>query len=293
MANSPSHALGQIIGYAMEQAFYDMLLPVATDFSLYLDRQGPRPARGSKKKVTWTDDNHNTHDLDFVMEKGGTATVVGAPAAFIESAWRRYTKHSKNKAGELVNALVPLRRTYRYHRPFLGAIVAGEWTAGGIAELESQGVIVLHLPLATLVDAFAVGGVDMAFGEDTATEHLAAQVTKWSEIGAAGQSAVVEALRQGAAERFESFAQRLREHLSRTVQSVRILPLRGSVHSSASVSEALAVLSGMATTTPTVDELELLRIEVQVQYSNTDRVEGSFATLADAIVWLEQNYLET
>lgn len=42
MALSPSHALGQIIGYAMEQAFYDMLLPVANEFSLYLDKQGPR-----------------------------------------------------------------------------------------------------------------------------------------------------------------------------------------------------------------------------------------------------------
>ncbi|MCI2265766.1 hypothetical protein [Sediminivirga luteola] len=64
MAVSPSHALGQIAGYMMEQAFFDMILPVANEFDLFVDRQGPRPARGTRKKVTWVDDHDNKHDLD-------------------------------------------------------------------------------------------------------------------------------------------------------------------------------------------------------------------------------------
>lgn len=113
MAISPSHKLGQIIGYAMEEAFFEMLLPLAGEFSLYVDRQGPRNPARKGKFVTWVDDNKNKHNLDFVLERGGSVEVVGAPVAFIESAWRRYTKHSVNKAGEIANALVPLRRTYK------------------------------------------------------------------------------------------------------------------------------------------------------------------------------------
>ena len=43
----------------------------------------------------------NVHDLDYVFEQGGTEATIGQPKAFIEIAWRRYTKHSRNKAQEI------------------------------------------------------------------------------------------------------------------------------------------------------------------------------------------------
>ena len=122
MAISPSHKLGQIIGYAMEEAFFEMLLPLAGEFSLYVDRQGPRNPARKGKFVTWVDDNKNKHNLDFVLERGGSVEVVGAPVAFIESAWRRYTKHSVNKAGEIAN----LRRK----SPILGGVSRGRMDSG-------------------------------------------------------------------------------------------------------------------------------------------------------------------
>lgn len=143
MAESPSHKLGQIAGYAMEEAFYDMLLPVAEEFELYVDRQGPRKPARKGKFVQWVDDHQNKHNLDFVLERGGSQDRTGTPAAFIESAWRRYTKHSVNKAGEIANALVPLRRTYVDHRPFLGALVAGEWTQDHVPVFHDV-VLALH-----------------------------------------------------------------------------------------------------------------------------------------------------
>ncbi|WP_433342150.1 hypothetical protein [Streptomyces sp. CA-253872] len=291
MADSPAHSLGQIAGYMMEQAFFEMILPVANEFDLFVDRQGLRPARGKRKKVTWVDDHDNKHDLDFVLERGGSPGTLGRPAAFIESAWRRYTKHSVNKAGEIANALVPLRRTFRFDRPFLGALVAGEWTQGGVTHMESQGINVLHLPVKTLVDAFKTEGIDFWFEETTPAAHMAAQVERWSSIGPAGRENVIKALRENAGTQFDAFATRLRDHLSRKVQSVMVLPLHGVARTAASVAEALTLLSGMRTAKPSPEDLELLRIEIQVRYSNTDRIEASFSSLADAIVWLEQNYL--
>lgn len=55
--------------------------------------------------------NGNAHDLDFVLERGGSDDKIGMPAAFIETAWRRYTKHYRNNAQEIQGALEPLAET--------------------------------------------------------------------------------------------------------------------------------------------------------------------------------------
>jgi hypothetical protein len=97
MAKSPSHKWGQIIGDFLEEVFSAQLAKFARKHKLYLDTKGERPARKGKK-VSWVDSFENTHDLDFVLERNGTKNRIGEPVAFIESAWRRYTKHSRNKA---------------------------------------------------------------------------------------------------------------------------------------------------------------------------------------------------
>ena len=94
MAQSPAHRLGQIIGEEIEAAVCKPMQALAVEFGLYLDYQHPRPAREGKKKVAWTDSRGNTHVLDDVLEEGVSKKVRGDPRAFIETAWRRYTKHS-------------------------------------------------------------------------------------------------------------------------------------------------------------------------------------------------------
>lgn len=121
MAQSPSHKFGQIIGDLLEQAVEPFLQQFAHEHDLYLDRKGPRQARKGVK-VTWRDLRGNNHDLDFVLEKGGSPTHIGTPVAFIETAWRRYTKHSKNKAQEIQGAIISLVETYHYYEPFCGAV---------------------------------------------------------------------------------------------------------------------------------------------------------------------------
>lgn len=102
MAESPAHRFGQLIGELLESVVRPQLEDFCQDQGLYLDHQKrERPAR-SGKKVSWTDQYGNAHDLDFVIEREGTDHQIGRPVAFIESAWRRYTKHSRNKAQEIL-----------------------------------------------------------------------------------------------------------------------------------------------------------------------------------------------
>jgi len=70
MAKSPAHRLGQIIGDVLEGAILPVLLDFADKHSLYLDRKGLRPCR-TGLKCAWKDLNGNSHDLDYVLERGG------------------------------------------------------------------------------------------------------------------------------------------------------------------------------------------------------------------------------
>jgi hypothetical protein len=107
MATSPSHTLGEFIGSFFEDLMKKPISEFATTENLYFDSAGVRKARPGKK-VTWTDVHGSRHDLDFVLEQGGTDAVIGNPVAFIELAWRRYTKHSKNKVQEIEGAVNPI-----------------------------------------------------------------------------------------------------------------------------------------------------------------------------------------
>ena len=146
MAESPAHRFGQVIGELLESVVLPQLELFCGKQSLYLDHQKKdRPARAGKK-VAWKDQFGNTHDLDFVIERDGTDQKIGSPLAFIESAWRRYTKHSRNKAQEIQGAILPLAEKYRWNNPFLGTVLAGVFTEGSLDQLRSLGFNVLHFP---------------------------------------------------------------------------------------------------------------------------------------------------
>ena len=180
MAVSPSHKLGQMIGEMLEASIHKRLRAIGKEFGLYLDRKGRRVARGNKAKVAWKDKYGNTHDLDYVLESGGTTQCRGIPKAFIESAWRRYTKHSRNKAQEIQSALTPLADTHAYSKPFLGAVLAGDFTKPSLDQLRSHGFSVVYCTYATVVDAYNSVGVDVSTEENTSAEALKAKVRPWN-----------------------------------------------------------------------------------------------------------------
>jgi len=289
MANSPSHALGQIIGYTMELAFYKILREFITDDSYYIDKYGERSARENKKKVTWLDDKKNKHDLDFVIEKNGTETHKGIPVAFIESAWRRYTKHSVNKAGEIVNSLIPLRRTYNDHHPFLGAVVSGEWTAPGLVQMSSQGIKVVSIPVPLIINAFRVQNIDVHYVESTDTNHMQNEVDKWHALTEENKQNVIDTLASSSKQYFVDFLDDLKSHLTRRIERIIILPLYGELLHANNLDDAISIISNFED----IDLKEKLsclrRIEIQMRFSNLTKIEGSFNSKEDAIDWLKLN----
>lgn len=181
MAKAPAHQFRQIIGDVLETSVESLLENFVREHNLYLDKKGSRPARKGKK-VSWVDLYGNQHDLDFVLEREGSHTEIGTPVAFIETAWRRYTKHSRNKAQEIQGAILPLVTTHQNAAPFIGVILAGYFTENALNQLRSLGFTVLYFPYNTIIEAFNVVGIDAYFDEETPDAELAEKVSIWQAL---------------------------------------------------------------------------------------------------------------
>ena len=283
MAESPSHRFGQIIGGLLESAIRPLLEQVAEQHKLYLDAKRPRKARGDKSKVAWTDAKGNTHDLDYVLEMGGTEETIGSPKAFVEIAWRRYTKHSRNKAQEIQGAIVPLAERYADAHPFLGVVLAGVFTEGSLAQLRSLGFQVVYFPYESVVVAFAAEGIDAAFDEDTPDSHLARKVKQWEKLTVRKREHIAAFLRDRHRADLEAFISALKVSLTRTIQSVYVLPLHGSPRTLGDVAEAIAFIEKFDESKP---DAPFTRYEVGVRYSNGDEIRGQFKDKATVIAFL-------
>jgi hypothetical protein len=181
MGEALGHKFGQTLGEYCEKAIEPLLQTFADKHSLYLDKQGIRPAR-SGKKVKWLDSYGNSHDLDYVLERGGTANKIGTPVGFIESAWRRYTKHSRNKAQEIQGAIMPVCDKHRYCAPFKGCFLVGEYTSGAREQLLSMNFHLLHFDYQTIVEAFKIVGIDASFNEGTSDAEFSNKQRKWERL---------------------------------------------------------------------------------------------------------------
>ena len=288
MAEAPGHRLGQIVGESLEKALEPILQAIADRHSLYLDKEGYRPARGRRKKLTWTDALGNAHDLDYVLERAGSDEEIGVPVAFIETAWRRYTKHSKNKAQEIQGAILPLLQTHSAAKPFAGAVLAGVFTTGFLDQLRSNGFAVLYIPYEEIIAAFGRFGMDLKYDEATEDAHLAAQIDHYNALSDEERDAIGEALRETAPAEFRRFRDVLDSALSRRIRAVTLFPLHGRAVECQTVQEAIdAVRSYARGGYKGDDDLPFTRFEVIVRYSNDDRITAEFAQADDAEQFLE------
>ena len=273
MAQSPAHRLGQIVGDQLELALRKPLQAMAKEFGLYLDYKHVRPARNGRRKVVWKDMYGNTHDLDYVLEEGGSEEKLGKPLAFIETAWRRYTKHSRNKVQEIHGAVIPLAETYAKRQPFLGAVLAGEFTAGSLAQLESHRFHLAYCPYESIVRAFATEGLDISSEEDTPEQDLETKVSRFDQLPQSARAQIAVTIRRCHQPQFTGFLGALRRSLERRVSEISVLTLSGATRRFPTIRDALLFVSKYDQGTPQTD---FVRYELTVRYTNGDEVRCRF-----------------
>jgi hypothetical protein len=272
MALSYAHKLGQIIGNALEIAIEPFLRNFADENKLYFDKKEYRRARGGTK-VTWVDINGNKHDLDFVLEEGGTSGKIGKPVAFIECAWRRYTKHSRNKSQEIQGAIVPLFEKYKTVNPFIGVVLAGEFTGNSLKQLESLGFKILFISSDRIINAFSKSGINVKCGEDTSEEFFEKQISKYENLTEAEKEEIYKSIVDQNLLEINSFISSLSKKVHRKINKILIWTLFGKQYMFKSIKEAKKFVINIE-----LDKIkpEFDRYEAEIDYSNGDVIKLAF-----------------
>lgn len=283
MAEASGHKFGQFIGEYCEAAIEPLLREFANRHGLFLDKIGPRPAR-SGKKVKWIDSYGNSHNLDYVLERGGSPQKIGTPVAFVESAWRRYTKHSRNKAQEIQGSVLPIRDKHRFSAPFMGCVLAGVYTAGALEQLRSVGFKILYFPYDSVIEAFGTVGVNVRFDEETPDNDFDVRMAHWETVSVRRRKRVWAKLLKLNRRNVEDFMAHLDRAVRRQITAVRVTPLHGAAKDCATVDEAISFMDGYDETAPTEP---LVKYEVSIRYDNGDKIAGEFQDKATSVEFLQ------
>lgn len=288
MANSPSHRFGQIIGDLLEEIMTPQFQSFCNVRGLYLDKKGVRGVARGGKKVSWLDKYGNSHDLDFVIERGGSENVRGRPLAFIEAAWRRYTKHSRNKAQEIQGAILPIAEKYDWDKPFLGVILAGVFTNGSLTQMRSSGFEVALFPYESIISAFASIGIDAKFDEDTPDAIFQNSIDQIDTISPLVRAQLKQNLVNSNQALLNHFFTELQATLDRQIEQIILIPLHGQQSEFTTIVDAITFVTNYRE-----DGLRdggFRKYEVIIRYSNGDKIDASFQNKEKAIAFLR--YIE-
>jgi hypothetical protein len=221
--SSAGHRFGQLIGDWWEEAVaLPLLEEVANRLALHLDcRFKQRTCRGDK--ILWRDVDGNDVDYDFVLELNGSPEKNGAPVGFIETFWRRGSRHSKDKARDDSGKLLPMRNTYPTAR-FLGILALGDFTAPAREYVSSRAINLFYVPKEKAIQAFRKVGLEIDYVDDLSEPEKLRMVQKF-EVGFSKKerTAVGQALREiVGASAFKSYQDNISAALSALPQQISI-----------------------------------------------------------------------
>lgn len=288
MANSPSHRFGQIIGDLLEEIMTPQFQSFCDERGLYLDKKGTRGQARTGKKVSWIDKYGNSHDLDFVIEKGGSENVRGRPLAFIEAAWRRYTKHSRNKAQEIQGAILPIAEQYGWDKPFLGVILAGVFTNGSLTQMRTSGFEVALFPYDSIVAAFTAVAIDAKFDEETPDAIFQNTINQIDALTPQRRADFKQHLVQGNQALLDRFFAELQATLDRQIEQIILIPLHGQQSEFGNVADAITFVTNYRE--DALRDGSFRKYEIIVRYTNDDKIDASFQSKEKAVVFL--HYVE-
>lgn len=283
MAASPSHVLGELIGNFFEDVMKLPIKKLCDKYKVYFDTIGARKARSSTK-ITWTDINGSKHDLDYVIERNGSESKIGDPIAFIELAWRRYTKHSKNKAQEIAGAINPITEKYKEFAPFKGAILSGVFTESSLTQLKSEGFHVLYIPFKKVVKSFNKYGLNIFFDENTTETELSQIVKNWKNCS--DLEKIKKDFINKNKQEIDQFLKALEASIRRQIEYVLVLPLHGKEMRFSDINQAISYITEY---TAIPEDAIIDRYIVGIAFNDGSQINCIFRDKEMAVDFLHRN----
>jgi hypothetical protein len=204
------------------------------------------------------------------------------PVAFIESAWRRGTRHSKNKVQEIQAAINPIVLKNKSTVCFKGAILGGDFTSSSIKQLESDSFSVLYFPTTLFEKTFKKFHLDIISDDATKESEFKRRIDLWEKFK--DKEALYKALIKSNKKAVDVFFSSLHEAVSRYIERVIILPLHGRETTANNIKDAIDLLKSYS---EGKQKLSIVRYEIIIKYNTGDRIEASFKNKKDSIKFLE------
>lgn len=187
----------------------------------------------------------------------------------------------KNKAQEIQGAILPLVATHRNFAPFIGVILAGEFTEGAIAQLKSVGFHLLYFPYEIIVKGFNKFGIDASSEETTSEKEFQAKIKKWKSFEE--RDKLARYLLRLNKEQVKIFFSTLEKAVSRFITSISITVLHGEPHTVRNIENAIQFIRSYKSGN---ENLPVLKYEILIKYNNADKVEGTFKDSNSAVEFL-------
>ena len=284
MATSPSHQVGEWIGDFFENSIINYLKPIIMKKGFYLDYRHPRAARNYRKEVIGIDKEGNKHKLDIVIEKNGSENTFGIPKAYIEMAWRRYVKHSKNKVQEIAGAIRPLVATNAQSMPFYAAVLAGEFTQNSINQLRSQGFYVIYFNYDEICALFEKHGISIRWEESTSEATLNQIVEVLYSLPDTIKQDIQNSFYCIYREKLIDLTNALLEALATVIAQIIVVHIHGFVTTLQSIEDAIGFIMNYDENT----KAPILSYEITIRYNNGEEYIMKCKDKTKAIQFLNQ-----
>ncbi len=245
----------------------------------YIDYRHPREARGNKSEVIGIDSSKNKHKLDIVIEEGGSEKKFGIPRAYIEVAWRRYTKHSKNKVQEISGAILPIIESYPIEPPYYCAVLGGEFTESALKQLESVGFEVFHVPYDKICDTFKSEGIDIRWDEKSSERHMVTIMNVFNRISERQKEKLTRLFISDNYITLSRLYQSLEGSLNRVVTQITILSHHGYSSTVSCPAEAIRYVTEYKET----DSVPFIGFEIKIRFNNNEEFTLSGLSKSKAI----------
>lgn len=186
--------------------------------------------------------------------------------------------------------MLALADTYSHFRPFLGIVLAGEFTRNALTQLRSRAFGVFHIPYADIMKAFASVGIDAAYDEATPERRFREKIKQYQALSPQKLVHLKQALLaapQPGISPLKAFLGTLDASLSRRIVGITVLVLHGEPQQIATVSAAIDYLRSYEEARASATSA--VKYEIDVRYNNGDEIHGIFQTKDAAIDFLRRS----
>ena len=149
-----------------------------------------------------------------------------------------------------------------------------------------MGFHVLYLEFDTIVDAFRNVGVDAYFDETTPDSDFIPKIQAFENLNETDKSQIYDKIIDNNKTGFREFMDSLEKSIKRKISLIRILPLYGMNHEFSSIKDAVDFLVDLNNEQ---GSYPIIKYEIQIVYSKSDRIDAVFIEKQDAIKFLN-NY---